>query len=177
MTRSRTFDRSEKVPERLLEPMERFHLDKELIADFFFAFSRFEFALKQAGYLESIQAGADARPDWTCFSKRINAVCNFDESPELRKAVDYLLSDAKAPKKQVVQADGSLDWKTTPTGRKDIEWVLILVRRVRNNLFHGGKYTGSLSELARDTTLLKNSLIILDACLNWDDDVRACYFT
>ncbi len=176
MERISTFQRSAAVPERLLKPMNRFHLNERLLADFLFVFSRFEFALKQAGFLVSSQAGADAKPDWTCFAKRISAAYKSDDRPELRAAVEFLLSSNSAPRKQVVQSDGTLGWERTQTQRRDIDWVLILVRRVRNNLFHGGKYVGSFSELASDPKLIESSLIVLDACLDWHDEVQMYYF-
>ncbi len=164
-----------KVPDRLLAPLQRLRLEEDLAVSFFFAFSRFEFALKQVGCLRFETPGSDALPDWPKFGKRIEAQYDPKRNPNLSEAVNYLLR--RAPKKQVVHPGPTLGWKDTPVGREDIGWVLTLVARVRNNLFHGGKYTGSPNELAHDTRLLQNSLIILDACLDWDDEVRAWYLS
>src|SRR3546814_18633912 len=45
------------------------------------------------------------------------------------------------------------------------DFVLTYVRRVRNNLFHGGKFNGRWFEPQRSEQLLKHSLTILRACL------------
>ena len=39
----------------------------KLAFDFFYLFSRFEFALKECGYLESKKPGAKAKPNWNGF--------------------------------------------------------------------------------------------------------------
>lgn len=44
-------------------------IDKELVVAFFFEFSRFEYALKRAGFLNKNRN--DAQPDWDCFAKAI----------------------------------------------------------------------------------------------------------
>jgi hypothetical protein len=161
------------IPERLLAPLQRLHLEEDLIVTFFFAFSRFEFALKQAGFLTKEQIGADAQPNWTEFAKKIQRSYDAHNDVELAEAVNYLLT--KRPRKQVVAEGHSVDWKDTPEERLDMDWILTLVKRVRNNLFHGGKYAGSVGELAHDTRLLTHSLTILNACLGWDDKVRTSY--
>ncbi len=48
------------------------------------------------------------------------------------------------------------------------EYLLRLVRTVRNNLFHGGKYPYPecvVEDAARNRGLLEDSLAILDQCL------------
>lgn len=55
----------------------------------------------------------------------------------------------------------------------EIGWLLTIVKIVRNNLFHGGKYPYTpLPEPARDTQLLESSRIVLETCAQWDDKVR-----
>ena len=59
----------------------------------------------------------------------------------------------------------------------DLSTLLIFVRRVRNNLFHGGKHGNIVVDrnTARTERLLKESLIILDACLGLNSDVNDKY--
>lgn len=159
----------------LLGPLRRANLDSNLIMEFFFVFSRFEYALKCAGFVKPNRRNAE--PNWDAFGESIGERYNPKESSELARAVDYLLSEP--PKRQIVLDDGSLDWE--PIARDNIpetRWLLRLVSRVRNNLFHGGKYPYSpVPEPARDTQLLESSLIVLEACLRWDDKVRRYYMS
>ncbi len=161
---------------QISRPLRNARLDRNLITDFFFfAFSRFEYALKHAGYLKPNRRGAE--PDWDAFGDAIEQRYSIRESPELAKAVRYLLDEP--PKRQVVRDDGSLDWEDLPEENvKEIRWLLLLIRRVRNNLFHGGKYPYMpLPEPARDTQLLESGVVVLEACLTWDDKVRRYYMS
>jgi hypothetical protein len=158
------------VSRRLSRPLRHAHLDSNLITEFFFVFSRFEYALKRAGFVKPNRRSAE--PDWDRFGHALEQEYNPDESSELARAVHYLLSSP--PKRQIVQEDGSLGWESVTRGSESqIVWLLGVVRRIRNNLFHGGKYPYMpLPEPARDDRLLESSLILLDACLNWDEEVR-----
>ncbi|MFQ6036692.1 MAG: hypothetical protein ACE5NM_12715 [Sedimentisphaerales bacterium] len=138
------------------------NVDKETITKFFFFFSRFEYALKRAGYLQN---GQKAKPDWDKFTKDNES--NFDpkKTKTLRDACEYLLK--KPPKEQVVQK-GKLDFNV-PTEFKNMSRfgkAVLAVKTVRNNLFHGGKYSnGPLSDPARDSELIKNCVILLEEML------------
>ncbi len=158
-----------------LRPLQRAHLDSNLITEFFFVFSRFEYALKRAGYVKPKRRNAE--PDWDAFGDSIEQRYSREDNPELAKAVDYLLH--KPPKRQIVGDDGSLTWEDLARENvTEVRWLLLLVRRVRNNLFHGGKYPYTpLPEPARDTQLLESSLIVLGTCLGWDEEVRRWYMS
>ena len=57
-------------------------------------------------------------------------------------------------------------------------YVLRLVRVVRNNLFHGGKYPipiEPLEDMARNEVLLNPSIVVLRNCLSISDPVRAAF--
>jgi hypothetical protein len=59
-----------------------------------------------------------------------------------------------------------------------LEKLLLLIRRVRNNLFHGEKLGVLLEgDSERDTDLLKHGLTILYACLQISTDVRSKFFS
>jgi len=53
--------------------------------------------------------------------------------------------------------------------------VLQYVRRVRNNLFHGGKFNGRWFEPERSAELLIHCLTILNACLEVSPEVGEAY--
>jgi hypothetical protein len=51
------------------------------------------------------------------------------------------------------------------------------VRAVRNNLFHGGKFSdGYVADPSRDRELLGHAMVILGACLDLDKKVRCIFF-
>ncbi len=139
-----------------------------VIFDFFIVFSRFEFALKRAGYLKVDKSGrpiADA--NWTSFAKTVHNEFNKSVSKEFQEACDYYTS--YPPKKQDVR-EGTITWKPNIQGGKtEFEWILGSVKTVRNNLFHGGKFP---YDQVRDTALLYYGLVILYECLNYDEQVK-----
>lgn len=106
--------------------------------DFAAAFSRFEYALKKAGFVET--KGNTVEATWDRFGNSHTEMFFDSPSDELARALDYLTT--KPPKRQVLTADKRLDWDTdaAPVPRKSLAPLLVLVRRVRNNLFHGGKW-------------------------------------
>lgn len=54
--------------------------------------------------------------------------------------------------------------------------MLRLVRVVRNNLFHGGKYqSGPFDEIARNENLLEAAITVLSHCLALSDPVREAF--
>src|SRR6266404_7853050 len=102
--------------------------------DFFYCFSRFEFALKENGYLRDMTVGAPAEPGWGDFTAEWHA--------------RYVLSDAAAqlmhaaPNRQIVAEHKRVAWREVGLDdcRSDLERVVRLLKTVRNNLFHGGKH-------------------------------------
>lgn len=105
----------------------------KLAYDYFFWFSRFEFALKENRYLKSTKPGARADPGWAAFVKA--------------KEAGYMLSDAGAaliklaPQKQIVTESGlgfqAITFEDTDS---DLAKVVRFLQTIRNNLFHGGKH-------------------------------------
>lgn len=108
-----------------------------LAFDFFYWFSRFEFALKENHYLKSHKPGARAEPGWRQFVGQWHA--HFEASIESRQLFALL------PEQQVV-ADGSqVAWDSVNLDdcKSELEAVVLLLKTVRNNLFHGGKHGGA----------------------------------
>ena len=101
--------------------------------EFLFWFSRFEYALKKNGYLKSTDTGKKAEPNWDGFVKRNRG--------------KYVLTPAAAglinarPRQQWVATNAQLTWQELPfaTTEFDLQKVTLLLRLVRNHLFHGGK--------------------------------------
>lgn len=119
-----------------------------LAFDFFFWFSRFEFALKENGYLENHNAGVKAKPGWREFTQRMHA--KYSASPE---AIALL---AAKPEQQIVGAHNDLQWKAVDLAgcHSELEKVVYLLKTVRNNLFHGGKHCGAGWDNPKRTKML-----------------------
>lgn len=141
---------------------------EELANQFVAVFSRFEYALKAAGYLAASEKGT-VWATWDKFANDHNGEFDPSASEELKEASSYLRD--KPPRKQTVK-DGRLDWKIVTRSEKGLLALLLSVRCVRNNLLHGGKY-GCPAEEGRDAQLVKHSLVVLEACLALDDMVGA----
>ena len=143
--------------------------DRQLAWQFFVFFSRFEYALKRCPQYLKENAGAH----WDRFAEDQNPAFDPGGSPELTAAIDYFKS---TPPMKQTKTNGLLDWASpTPyNNEKLLPWLLMQVRRVRNNLFHGGKFPGfPINEPSRDRELIGNAIAILGACLNLDQSVKA----
>lgn len=141
-----------------------------LTAEFFRTFARMEYALKAAGYH---RGEGDANPDWQRFAVTVEgAVANPDDR-RLRAAIDYI--SQRPPRKQVIR-NGQLAWEDAiPQTNSQADLLLLYVRRVRNNLFHGGKFNGHWFEPERSDALIRHSLVILRACRDASDEVTRAY--
>lgn len=139
---------------------------RDTIIEFFAVFSRFEYSLKCAGYIEKDKSYVAA--DWDRFAEELNSSfkMKLNRDTELKSAVDYLI---KNPPKKQINDNGTLSWSKADSWNEKkpiLEWLLLMIRRIRNNLFHGGKFSvGPVQDLARDQQLLECSLRILEKCL------------
>lgn len=117
--------------------------------DFFYWFSRFEFALKENKFLKNSTPGSPAEPDWGLFIAAHKAEYRLTEAGSG-------LVDA-APRRQIV---GQHQLEFVPVGFDDqsseLEKVVRLLKTVRNNLFHGGKHGAEGWEDPPRTLLLLN---------------------
>ena len=137
---------------------------------FFREFSRCEYCLKVVGYREQSR---DAKPDWSALARQLEDVFSDPPDPKISVAVKYLLENP--PKKQIVD-NGSLAWENRlPDCESQAQLILLLVKRVRNNLFHGGKFNGRWLEPGRSEELLKQGLVILEACIENDGLMNEAY--
>ena len=146
-----------------------------LALELFLTFARFEYALKAAGFCER-RRDDRASADWTTFAQSVSDLLNNPPAPDLQEAIKYIVDEP--PKKQIIR-DGTLGWRdglppTQPGNQADL--VLVLVRRVRNNLFHGGKFSHHWFDPERSELLLKHSLTILLGCLAASPEVHAAFY-
>lgn len=146
---------------------------KEIAFDFFYWFSRFEFALKENKYLESRVGGSRAKPSWDKFIE------DFADKYQLTKNGENLLT--LNPTMQIVTNNSELEWK--PVGldncKSDLARVVRLLKTVRNNLFHGGKHGAvGWDDKNRNRQLLANGKEVLDQLANlanWEADYTQHY--
>lgn len=71
--------------------------DPEVVYEFFILFSRFEFALKRAGFVPD---KGWARPEWTEFAKTLSGKFSAINDPEFKDACENLTKSP--PKRQFV---------------------------------------------------------------------------
>lgn len=124
-----------------------------LAFDFFYWFSRFEFALKENNYLKNRKPGSPALPGWSEFVGRWHEA--YEPSVEAQALLDA------RPEQQVVEAADELKWRPVDLSdcKSDLARVVRQLKTVRNNLFHGGKHGGAGWDDPERTELLLNSSI------------------
>src|SRR5687767_7966177 len=145
----------------------RVDFDRDLVFKFFTIFSLFEYALKKAGFC-FVGRSSEAQPDWEGFAYRIHAQFDPQGTPELVTAVNYMLN--RPVMKQVVDNSALVFIRRfRPPTMNDTVWLSVLVRGVRNNLFHGGKFR---YDRPRDTELIESCLVILEAWARLHPDVE-----
>jgi hypothetical protein len=134
---------------------------RELTLEFLATFARFEFALKKAGYVQGDNSRVS--PDWDSFGRDVAQLNSAILVPVLQSST-YL--QQHPPKKQVLQ-NGTLRWiDRQGTSGSMIGDVLLSVRTVRNNVFHGGKFPdGMITDPLRDEQLIRDCLAVLEALL------------
>lgn len=143
----------------------------QLAGNFFRMFSRMEYALKAAGYLVPNQRNAET--DWSRFAVTVHERFANIGTEQLKKETAFLLREP--PKKQINKS-GVIEWDPTPPDAKNqTDLLLHYVRRIRNNLFHGGKFNGRWFEPERSGPLIHAGIEILSACLQASEEVSAAY--
>lgn len=145
------------------------HID-QLAIKLFQVFSRVEYALKASGYNNGDGA---AVANWQKFSSSIEDIISNPNTVELKEAIEFIFH--APPKKQMI-VDGVIAWADVePNTNYRADKLLQYIRRVRNNLFHGGKFNGHWFAPERSEPLLRHSLVILTAIVDVVPNVRDAY--
>ena len=139
-------------------------------AQFFQVFSRMEYALKASGYNNGDGA---AEANWKKFALAVASSVNSPSSDEISEAITFLLKEP--PKKQFI-VSGALEWRDAlaNTGNTADD-LFVYIRRVRNNLFHGGKFNGHWFAPDRSEKLMGASLTVMTWVIELDPNVQAAY--
>ncbi|MFZ3081363.1 hypothetical protein [Rhodoferax ferrireducens] len=128
-----------------------------LAFNFFYWFSRFEYALKENEFLKCHVGGSRAEPGWDEFVTKFET--NYTPSEQA-----YALLKA-SPEAQVVAENNQLAWKAVDLSncKSELEKVVRLLKTIRNNLFHGGKHGGAGWDDPKKTScLLSSGMLVLD---------------
>lgn len=144
-----------------------------IAVEFLAVFSRMEYALKSTEFADG--GPARVEPAWDRFANHIHERFVRLEDAELNRSVKFLLE--KPPRKQVL-LDGRLRFveQEIEHGQRSTQQLLKMVRTVRNNLLHGGKYApdGEV-EQGRNEQLIMASLEVLKQCRVLHEEVSARY--
>lgn len=146
----------------------------EFVADFLVVFARFEYALKRAGYRRTENGKAD--PNWDKFAEGNGD--RFDrEHVNQTEEVKYLLN--RPPRKEWVEGGKVFfsDRKKYGDEKEGFGKLIDIVKGVRNNLFHGGKFEGrNGEEPGRNAKLIESALWVLERALELDEKVKDAFW-
>jgi hypothetical protein len=168
--------RAKKIYDQVFERIRNSpHEQPEVAFKFFVIYSRFEYALKKAEYFN---------PDGNIV--KINYQKFGDEhagafkqlkltNKGFAKATNYLKN--VPPKKQAIR-NGKIEWVATqPSGKTELEKILLIIARIRNNCFHGDKFNLFLNESrGRNLALLENALIVIEELLHLSARVENAFY-
>ena len=131
----------------------------KLAIEFFAVFSRLEYALKVVPSFRRAGDG-EAKADWAAFTRALNVSFDPNSNPRLMEAFSYLTIE---PIKRLDVQQGTLDWLPfDPGGDTPLDKVIFVIKQIRHNLFHGGKFAlDPKASRDRDTQLLKYALVVL----------------
>lgn len=146
------------------------HMEPEMVCTFLAVFSRMEYALKSTRFASGDERSV--KPAWDAFANEVNEQFLRLDNQQLVDARNYLMTHP--PRKQILVGhrvrfeEQNIDKKQAET-----QQILLMVRTVRNNLFHGGKYLpNGEQEVNRNQLLIQHSLTVLIACLELNQEVR-----
>ena len=129
---------------------------------------RLEFALKEIGFCRAAN-NQNTGVDWDRFANERLGTPFFNTIIEEGTLCVLVQSP---PKHQTIDDQGNLAWKTV-AAVSNIQELVGSIRRVRNNLFHGGK-SGD-PDRDRNEDLVADALRVIDAVLKNDDDLRMMF--
>jgi hypothetical protein len=144
-------------------------LPEPLAFEFFWKFAAFECALKRAKFRTVSNDTVTA--NWDKFGSDYEAVAL--QTPSFRRAMEALVQ--LNPLCQTVNEEDELDWRPVRRGNdNEVQFALRLLRTIRNNLFHGGKYARRpMKEVARDERLLSAGIDVLHECYRLDKQIQS----
>lgn len=137
---------------------------EQLAFRFFKLFAQCEYALKAMGFGRAANANA-AEADWDRFANEIGVLLLAEQDPDVVTARTYLFEN---PPKRQVWVNGAVAWAAVPNNDRSAQILFAHIRRVRNNLYHGGKFNGRWIDPDRSEELISKSLLLLEHLINAD---------
>jgi hypothetical protein len=164
---------------QLSEQIFRLGPGKDITAEFFAIFSRFECALKSGNCYktskrkEKFLNNKRVEPDWDKYAEEL------EKNPAIKKEIEEAAAGCLSeypPKIQVEIEKGVIDWEepdNTKIKKTGIRLIFFRIKGVRNNLFHGGKFPGQEGSFdrRRDEELVQACLKVLCTCLKDEDSL------
>jgi len=158
----------------MISPFKLLEIDRDLVCLFFATVARFEYALKETGTFCNEDRQHNAKANWDLLINTVGRDLTHSKDKRVRSAIDYLVKHPPQVQKFI---DGSAVFQVAPLGANTEGGRAIeAARRVRNNLFHGGKHTPH-SPAGHDEKLIECSLIILETCAAFRADIRSEFET
>ncbi len=140
--------------------IESLKIPREVLIEFIVGFSRFEYALKAAGFIKDPQGPAEV--SWDKFENWLDTLPPAEVTPVLDRG-QYLL---KYPTKKLVLRNGVPYWEVPGRdGQSDIRFLVEGLRRARNNLFHGGKWLTAPEPPDRNKRVISTGVSVLFALI------------
>jgi hypothetical protein len=155
---------------------------RDLINKFSLTFSRLEYAMKiNPKYCTTFFKSAIAAADWDSFGFDLNIeFMALMGNEDLKNAVDYLKQ--YPPKRLVLRRNKLLweDFKFKSRASHQEEYPLAaelcnIIKVVRNNLLHGGKFPQDKISGERDMALLQSSLVVLNYLIDIDIEIKTAF--
>lgn len=130
-----------------------------LINCFFRTFAQYESSLKRKGFYLTDRFG-NINVDWDRFANEVIQRSFINDLGNNSHAADFIFTNP--PRKQFFDGE-KISWTEPSIGDKSVQALIGYICRIRNNLFHGGKFNSSGDiRSQRDEDLIKNSLVILN---------------
>ncbi|MEQ8628301.1 hypothetical protein [Ekhidna sp.] len=138
---------------------------------FFMAFSRFEYALKRAGFVHTPANGSIAQASIQDFGDLIqNSIDLNDKS--IKNCADHIFNN---PPNVLLQAnDGRLHWIALTPFSRSVTYLIKCMRTTRNNLFHGNKQLPG-NDITRNVRLISSFFPILDCLIESHPQVQGFF--
>lgn len=138
----------------------------ELCSNFLILYSRFEYALKEEGFLQSRPyAMASIEKYVANISERFKP----NSHKELKVAVDFILSH---PPRKLMQNNGNLKWEEMLEDGALETQLSEYIRRIRNSLMHGAKFYGEIETDSRNWRLISSAMVIIEHWINLNKKVK-----
>lgn len=132
----------------------------DLVLRFFLAFARFEYALKRVNWARRGPQGV-AQGNWD----KVSGCLRNAEDADRRTVFEAAPLLLKEPPKRQMYEKTKLSWRASSHSGDESERFIRALKQVRNNLFHGGKFSPQPRLGPRSLNLVWSGQRAIDALL------------